>query len=101
LENTMTIAPGRPRNRDAERARRDALRPLVQEATDALVAAGPGVIRRPAEALALARATAEQGDGCEGRATAGIRTAWAYLASGQVEDAFFALECARDALGGS
>jgi hypothetical protein len=41
----MTIAPARPRNRDAERARRDALRPLVQDATDALVAAVPGATR--------------------------------------------------------
>jgi hypothetical protein len=96
----MTIAPDRPRSRDADRARRDALRPLVQDATDTLVAAAPGATHAPAQALARARATAEQGDGCEGRATAGVRTAWAYLASGQVEDAFFALECARDALVG-
>jgi hypothetical protein len=96
----MTIAPERPRNREVDRARRDALRPLVHDATEALVAAGPGVTHGPAQALALARSTAENGDGCGGRASAGIRTAWAYLASGQVEDAFFALECARDALVG-
>jgi hypothetical protein len=94
----MTIALDRARNRDLDRARRDALRPLVHDATEALVTAG--ATHAPAQALALARATAENGDGCGGRATAGIRTAWAYLASGQVEDAFFALECARDALVG-
>ena len=82
------------------RVRRDTLRPLVDDATEALVTAGPGVTHDPAPALALARSAAEQGDGCGGRASAGIRTAWAYLASGQVEDAFFALECARDALVG-
>jgi hypothetical protein len=94
----MTIAPERARHRDLDRARRDALRPLVHDATEALLAAG--ATQASAQALALARATAESGDGCGGRATAGIRTAWAYLASGQVEDAFFALECARDALVG-
>jgi hypothetical protein len=96
----MTIAPERPRNREVDRARRDALRPLVDDATQALVAAGPDVAHGPTHALALARSTAEHGDGCGGRASAGIRTAWAYLASRQVEDAFFALECARDALVG-
>jgi hypothetical protein len=96
----MTIAPDHPRSRELDRARRDALRPLVHDATEALVAPVPGATHAPAQALALARATAESGDGCGGRATAGIRTAWAYLASGQVEDAFFALECARDALVG-
>ena len=96
----MTIAPERPRTREVERARRDALRPLVHDATEALVAAGPGADKAAAQAMALARSTAENGDGCGGRATAGIRTAWAYLASGQVEEAFFAMECARDALVG-
>ncbi len=96
----MTIAPDHPRTHGLDRARRDALRPLVDDATAALVAAVPGAGHVPAQALALARATAENGDGCGGRASAGVRTAWAYLASGQVEDAFFALECARDALAG-
>jgi hypothetical protein len=96
----MTIAPERPRSREADRARRDTLRTQVHDAIDALVADGPGAGHATAQALALARSTAENGDGCGGRATAGVRTAWAYLASGQVEDAFFALECARDALVG-
>ena len=92
----MTLAAQRPRAVDLDRRR--ALRAMVQQAIDALVAADPATPGRPAHALAVARATAETGDGCGGRACAGIRTAWAYLASDQAEDAFFALECARDAL---
>ncbi len=94
----MSIAPPRAPVSAGDRARREALRTMVQDATEALLAPDPAAPRRPAHALALARATAEGGDGCGGRAAAGIRTAWAYLASGQPEEAFFALECARDAL---
>jgi hypothetical protein len=93
----MSIATSAAR-RPSDRARRDALRPLVEEATTALVDGGPSASKASASALAQARAAAEAGDGCDGRASAAVRTAWAYLASGQTEDAFFALESARDAL---
>jgi hypothetical protein len=47
-------------------------------------------------ALSHARAAAESGeDGTDGRAAAVLRTASAHVAAGQVEDAFFAIDCVR------
>jgi hypothetical protein len=87
---------------DASRTTRRAVLAAVLTATDALYESDP---RRPNEALsaALARAgsaAASGQDGTGGRAAAAIRTAAAHHAAGQLEDTFFALQCARDHLEG-
>lgn len=78
------------------RDRRHAMLRSVRAASDALVTTGPGVPGdgAPARALAAARAAVEDDDGTGGRAAAAVRTAWAHLSAGQVEDAFLALESA-------
>lgn len=85
---------------EASRTTRRAVLAAVLAATDALYECDP---RRPDDALtsALRRAwdAAATGlDGTAGRAAAAIRTAAAHHAAGNVEDAFFALQCARDHL---
>ena len=88
-----------PRHAAIARDARHAVGAAVRTASDALAAAGPTCgYDTAANALAHARAASEHDDGTGGRAAAAIRTAWAHLGAGQVEDAFLALEFATPAL---
>lgn len=108
----MTTSPVRPDQPAAGRrgpspaggleARRTVLG-AIQVATDAIDTGGPLAAWRRADIerrLRHALAAAEIGDdGTRGRAAAGLRTACAHLAAGQIEDAYLALRCAREQFG--
>jgi hypothetical protein len=97
VEVSVDQQPTGARSRAGERRR--AVSALVGGALDALHAARCGGDRKPAaHALARARAATEVDDGADGRAAAAVRTAWAHLGAGNLEEAFLALESAKSFL---
>ncbi|MEJ2870984.1 hypothetical protein WCD74_24690 [Actinomycetospora sp. OC33-EN08] len=88
-----------PRAAGSGPARR-ALADATAQAAEVLMSTHPAEVGRDRTlllALARAKAAAESGeDGTDGRAAAAIRTASALLAAGQSEEAYLAVDAARN-----